>query len=454
MTWMGPFMSGGGYANEARTFYKGLHALTEINEKTGANNILSIPAHHGDIRDLIAFRGLDKDFRYLLLDEGVFSTSSPNYHRMLQSDVIICHAVPVLGGCPPANMSKIAKVVVRTMFETDTTPEHWLDALNAADAVWVPTEFQRQIFLKDGVNSTIYVVPEPVDVDFFKPARRLNYWLPTAVDDVRFGLDAGEVAFSSEPAAKEKLVVKRATTKAELDLLGEEFRFLTVGKWEQRKGFQYLLEAYLTEFSADENVVLHMLTHQFHNDSVKQTMTEKVQEVVQGLNLALDVESLPAVRVIQQAINVNEMPNLYSSVDTLVSASRGEGWGRPLVEAMSCELPVIATFWSGPSGFMTEENSYPLRHTALDLVDNLEMYGAKENFHRWATPDVQHLRQLMRHVYTHREEAKRKGKQARQDMVEKFCPTCVAKLVHETIWDMIPFEEENIEEDIVTIVQD
>lgn len=40
--------------------------------------------------------------------------------------------------------------------------------------------------------------------------------------------------------------------------------------------------------------------------------------------------------------------------------SPGEGWGRPHVEAMAMELPVIATNWSGPTEFMTEENSYPL----------------------------------------------------------------------------------------------
>lgn len=36
-----------------------------------------------------------------------------------------------------------------------------------------------------------------------------------------------------------------------------------------------------------------------------------------------------------------EMPRLYKSVDAFVLPSRGEGWGRPHVEAMSMGLPVI-----------------------------------------------------------------------------------------------------------------
>jgi len=50
------------------------------------------------------------------------------------------------------------------------------------------------------------------------------------------------------------------------------------------------------------------------------------------------------------------LPNLYAAANVFVLPSRGEGWGRPHVEAMSMELPIIATNWSGPTEFMTESN--------------------------------------------------------------------------------------------------
>ncbi len=38
------------------------------------------------------------------------------------------------------------------------------------------------------------------------------------------------------------------------------------------------------------------------------------------------------------------------------------------MEAMACGTPVVATAWSGPAAFVSEENGYPLR--ILDqLVD-------------------------------------------------------------------------------------
>ena len=44
---------------------------------------------------------------------------------------------------------------------------------------------------------------------------------------------------------------------------------------------------------------------------------------------------------------------------------RGEGWGRPHVEAMAMAKPVIATNWSGPTAFLDESCGYPLRYDGL-----------------------------------------------------------------------------------------
>ena len=40
----------------------------------------------------------------------------------------------------------------------------------------------------------------------------------------------------------------------------------------------------------------------------------------------------------------------YESSESSATWSRGEGWGLPMVEAMSMSLPVIATNFSGPTG--------------------------------------------------------------------------------------------------------
>ena len=48
------------------------------------------------------------------------------------------------------------------------------------------------------------------------------------------------------------------------------------------------------------------------------------------------------------------------AADAFVLPSRGEGWGRPHVEAMAMGLPVIATNWSGPTAYLDEAVGYAL----------------------------------------------------------------------------------------------
>ncbi len=56
-------------------------------------------------------------------------------------------------------------------------------------------------------------------------------------------------------------------------------------------------------------------------------------------------------------------------------------------------LPVIATQWSGPQEYMTEENSYPLRIAGLEPIAEGAFAG-----HLWAVPDKVELQRLMRQV--------------------------------------------------------
>jgi len=44
----------------------------------------------------------------------------------------------------------------------------------------------------------------------------------------------------------------------------------------------------------------------------------------------------------------------------VVLPTRGEGWGRPQMEAMSMARPLITTNWSGPTAYINADNAYPL----------------------------------------------------------------------------------------------
>jgi hypothetical protein len=148
------------------------------------------------------------------------------------------------------------------------------------------------------------------------------------------------------------------------------------------------------------------------------------------------------------------MPRLYAAADAFVLPTRGEGFGMPIMEAMSMVPPPPASlawmkrsapnltfplFFLGsanncyelvrPSGFYarTQRLSSPSRvygqrgyactvltpqmlllgslHHTLPTDNSLS--GRNKFAGQWAQPSVQHLQQLMRHVFVNREEAKR-----------------------------------------------
>ena len=106
------------------------------------------------------------------------------------------------------------------MFETDRIPAGWDMRLNGMDEVWVPSMFNRRTFEEGGTEShRLHVVGEPVDISFFDPSRvTAPFELP------------------------------------KLDNTADTTVFLSVFKWEERKGWDVLLESYIREFSnIDDN---------------------------------------------------------------------------------------------------------------------------------------------------------------------------------------------------------
>ena len=163
------------------------------------------------------------------------------------------------------------------------------------------------------------------------------------------------------------------------------------------QGWRILLEAFAREFAASEGTVLYILTSSFHSDS---EFDKHIQDFIATLNLS---RVAPPVRVLTQ-VPQNDMPGLYNGADAFVLPSRGEGWGRPHVEAMASGIPVIATNWSGTTAFMDDSNAYPLRIEGLVAIQEGPFAG-----HMWAQPSTRHLRQLMREVFSDRAGAARRG---------------------------------------------
>jgi glycosyltransferase involved in cell wall biosynthesis len=145
--------------------------------------------------------------------------------------------------------------------------------------------------------------------------------------------------------------------------------------------------------------------------------------IVKSLNDAHDPESHrrlraaaaahPDVHLIERRLSSAERNGLMNAADCYVSLHRAEGFGYTLAEAMWLGKPVIATGYSGNVDYMSPANSYLVDHRLVPIGPGHEPYPADGV---WAAPDVDHAARLMREVFEHPDEARRRGALAATDI--------------------------------------
>lgn len=280
--------------------------------------------------------------------------------------------------------------VGRSMFETDTIPLPWVKKLNELTEIWVPSEFNRITFANAGVDqSRLYVMPEAIDTQKYD----LNRIEPFPLKNVK------------------------------------TFKFVSVFDWSSRKGWDILVRAFIEEFSSKEDVSLIL--------KVNKALNRNADPSKDILNLAnsLGFKEFAHIQVIESYFSEEEMLGLYAACDSFVLPSRGEGWGRPYMEAMAMGLPVIGTRWSGNTEFMNDDNSY-----LIDIEGLVPVPSDMPSFyhgHHWAQPSVEHLKSLLREVYENREEAKQRGQFARSDLFSRFSKKIIGKKMHQRIKELV-----------------
>jgi glycosyltransferase involved in cell wall biosynthesis len=215
-----------------------------------------------------------------------------------------------------------------SLAQTDRLSPVHAERCNAMDEVWVPTEFHRQVFAASGVEARkLVVVPEPVDVVSFDPGAHAPLALPIGVRVL--GREWARQAFEQPEAAAAGGGGgggRGGDTQAGVSV---PFVFLSIFKWEERKAWDVLLEAYLSAFmGSSSSVVLIMLTKPFHSDT---DFADKIRawavDHLRGRGQRAgdgDESALPSVYVMHEHIAQQELPRLYKAASAFVLPSR---WG-------------------------------------------------------------------------------------------------------------------------------
>jgi glycosyltransferase involved in cell wall biosynthesis len=245
-------------------------------------------------------------------------------------------------------VGKYANIGITAGIETTQCAPEWLQGLNNMDFNIVMSEFGKQVFL-----DTKYEVRNKEDqsvqgqVESTKPIHVLF----SGVDDDYYT----------------KTDNIESNIKDILDNIQEDFLFLSVGHWlsgdfgQDRKNISGMLHNFFMTFKNQEVLPALVLKTSGATFSLKDK--ERILMKINAIKgMFSSDDKLPSVYLIHGNLSKNEMNSLYNheKVKAMVSYTRGEGFGRPLLEFAVTGKPVIASGFSGHVDFLN-----PVFHTFL-----------------------------------------------------------------------------------------
>ena len=203
----------------------------------------------------------------------------------------------------------------------------------------------------------------------------------------------------------------------QINNIPEKFAYLTVGHWmqgelgEDRKNIGLTIKAFYELFKNRKNPPALILKSCIVNGSIldKSEILRRIKIIKDAIP---DARTLPKIYLLHGSFTDPEMNELYNhpKVKAMISLTKGEGFGRPLLEFSAINKPIIATKWSGHTDFLKEKE--------VGYVD-----GTLENVHpsavvpnmilpesKWFKPNLSDVGYLLNGVFEDYKKWEKKAK--------------------------------------------
>lgn len=204
-----------------------------------------------------------------------------------------------------------------------------------------------------------------------------------------------------------------------LDEIEEDFCFLFVGHWlqgdigEDRKNVGYMIKSFLETFKNKKGIkpALILKTAQVTNSIMDRDEVLKkidaVKNTVKG--------DLPNIYLLHGDLDDKDINDLYNhgKVKAMVSLTKGEGFGRPLLEFSLSKKPIIASNWSGHLDFLHPDYNTLVGGTLTPVHNSAQAKNMILAESQWFTPNDVEVADAYKSVYNdynkHLEKAKRQA---------------------------------------------
>lgn len=167
-----------------------------------------------------------------------------------------------------------------------------------------------------------------------------------------------------------------------LDKIPESYNFLFVGHWlngpigEDRKNVGLLVKIFLELFKRSEFVekpgLILKTSVAGHSLLDRRKIIDRINMIKSSVELDLG-EQLPNIYLVHGNLTDQEMNSLYnhSKVKTHISLTKGEGFGRPLLEASLSGKPIICPGFSGQLDFLDPEHAILLGGELTEIHESI-----------------------------------------------------------------------------------
>ena len=204
-----------------------------------------------------------------------------------------------------------------------------------------------------------------------------------------------EVLFEGANLDVYKVINQNQVTNIDLDSIKESFAYLFVGHWVQGD---------LGEDRKNVGLMIKAFYEVFKNKKTKPALILKTSMV--GSSYMDREEILKRIKMIRKTVNSKDLPNIYllhgefsdseinelynhSKVKAMINLTKGEGYGRPLLEFSLTKKPIITTNWSGQVDFLHPEFTTMLPGKLTDVHPSAaNQWLLKES--QWFSVDLGH----------------------------------------------------------------
>ena len=406
-----PVATRSGYGNHSRDLIESLIQMDKFDIK-----IMSL--RWGDC----SMNALDKNkpVHKQILDRIISPTNQLNQQPDINVEIRV-----------PNEFQKVGKynIGITAGMETTLISPEWIEGCNRMDLIIVPSEHSKRTFLQskwdklqqapNGQNQKVgeIRIEKPIEV-LFEGADENIY---KKTNDIPEGL------------------------KTTLDNIKENFCFLYVGHWlkgdlgQDRKDTGMLVKVFLETFKNKPNPPALVMKTSGATFSIidRDEIMGKIKDIKSKIENA---ETLPPIYFLHGDLTDAEMNGLYNhpKVKACPSFTKGEGFGRPLLEATYADKLVIASNWSGQCDFLDSKLSVMLPGKLNNVHPSAVWDKVILKESQWFTVDYSYASRTLLDVWknfkNYKSRAMKQGSQNRlkftlsnmkkefKSMVEKYIP--------------------------------